>query len=182
MPPSSHPQAPSGEKKAGGVLGWVFGTPHGCMLTFLGCSFPLAIASPWIIYYGAAYYEAIRNEMTPPAQREFELIVMEPIPKGVTNIQKFGALDSMTSVVVLTFDEDPATFPVLLERCALTPVRKEDQVDCDILNFSAAPEMEGADYFERYPTDGTSKVITIKANPSRTKVQYAYRGIDVLHP
>ena len=152
------------------------------MLTFLGISLPLLIASPWIAYYGSGYYELIRNEMTPPAQRAFELSIMDPIPKGVTHIQTFGARDSMTSVQVITFDENPATLPVLLQKWLLTPVAKDKQADCEAINFSIAPEMYGAEYFERYPTDGSSVVLTLKTNPSRTKVQYALRGIDVLHP
>ena len=167
---------PSQEKKVGGGLWRTFGVPLVWLLALLGFLLLLPLAVSRVGWEVAAWYE--NSEPWGP-EKAFKLYVMESIPKGVTHIEIFGAYDSPTSVVVLTFDEDPATFPVLLERCGLTPVRKEDRVDCDILNFSAAPEMDGADYFERYPTDGTSKVITIKANPARTKVQYAYRGIEI---
>ena len=181
MPFPPHSQAPSEEKKAGGVLGWIFGTPHGCMLTFLGGSFLLLIASFWFVCYGIGYYEAIRNEMTPPAEREFKTFVMDPIPEGVTHIHTVGAMDSLTSVLVIIFDEDPATLPFLLKRQLLSPVKKEEQADCETMNFSDCPLMDGAEYFGSDPTNGNNKVITLKTNLSRTRVQYAVRGIDILH-
>ena len=177
----SHSQEPVGEKKAGGVLRWVFATPLGCMLTFLGICLPLLIASPWIVYYGAVYYDAIRNEMTPPAESDFEMFVMDPIPKGVTHIYAVGAIDSLTSVEVIIFDEDPATFPTLLERQLLSPVKKEEQALCETMNFAGCPLMNDAEYFAIAPNDGSNKVITLKTNPSRTRVQYAVRGIDISH-
>ncbi len=167
--------SPSQEKKVGGSPWRAFGVLLACLLALVGyLLLPLAVS--WIGWQVAAWHEAA--EPWSP-EKAFKLYIMDPIPKGVTHIQTFGALDSITSVVVVTFDEDPATFPILLERFALAPVREEDRSDCEILNFSAAPELAEAEYFEHYSTDGTSKVITIKANPSRTKVQYAYRGIDI---
>ena len=152
------------------------------MLTFLGISLPLLIASPWIIYYGSAYYDAIENELTPPSEREFKQFVMDPIPKGVSDIQTVGERDSLTSVVVIMFDEDPAMFPVLVNKFLLQPVAKEEQANCETINFSDCPLFDGADYFKEVTEEKSNLVVSVKVDPSRTKVFIAFRGIAFLHP
>ena len=155
------------------MLKWVFTTPLGCMLTFLGglALIPLAylaLLGLWMLIAWSSSNAGLSPE------KAFRRYIMSPIPAGVSHIRTTGEDNITGSDLVIMFNSDPALFPSILKTSDFKPCRNINKENYEMNYFQGCPAMGDAEYFEDLPAGEYLPNHVIKANRSRTRIYYAF--------